>query len=133
MATQAQTEFYTRLCEEREIEPSADFASLDVADASAEIDVLLSQVESGPVTAEQLSEITDLLAVLGPRNDGQDWNIPENRGHAAAFIRNLQRWVKGKQYAERKEAAAERLAAQGVKVSAPVTVATSDEADSIPF
>ena len=133
MATQAQVEFAQRLYEEREIDFPEDFGSLSVSDASAEIDVLLSQVETGPVTAKQLSEITDLLAELGPRNDGSEWNIPENRGHAAAFIRNLQKWVKGKQYAGRKAAAAERLAERGVNVtSAPASPAVA-EGDDIPF
>lgn len=131
MATEAQIKFATTLYEERGMELPEDFASLSVSDASAEIDQL-KRVETGPVTPEQLSEITDLLAVLGPRNDGKDWNIPEQRGHASAFINQLQRWVKGKQYGERLAAARERIEARGLQV-AEAPVAVGAEADSIPF
>lgn len=129
MASPGQIEFASTLYEERGMTLPEDFASLSVEDASAEIDVLLSEVESEPVTPDQLSEITDLLAVLGPRNDGEDWNIPDNRGHASAFIRNLHRWVKGKQYADRKNAARERRGF-AASVAAPVVVAPEDD---IPF
>lgn len=133
MASEAQKEFYARLAEEREMEVPAYFAELSVEDASAEIDLLLKAVETGPVTEEQLSEITDLLAVVGPRRDGNEWQIPDNRGHAAAFIRNLRKWKRGAEYGARQDAARERLVAAGVAVKSNEFAPADPEADSIPF
>lgn len=130
LATNAQTEFAARLHEERELVFDAEaFGSLSVEDASATIDVLLSEVESGPITEEQVERIAELLAVVGDRNDGQEWQIPSDRGRAAAFQRSLEKWARGKAYGERKDAARAKLAAAGVAVASSPT----ETEDEIPF
>jgi hypothetical protein len=135
-ASPAQRDFLTTLCEERELPTEGPQFEALCEDASASIDVLLSDVESAPITEEQETQIAGLLEVLGPRNDGQEWNIPSDRGRASAFIRKLEGWIKGKEYADRKERVRASLAGQGVglreKVADVASQAPATE-DDIPF
>lgn len=138
MATETQVTFAGTLHEERELEFDAEeFATLSVEDASAAIDVLLNEVESGPITDEQSARIAELLDVVGPRNDGQEWQIPSDRGRAGSFIRSLEKWARGKAYGERKDAFRASLAAKGVNVTPSATpvadAVAAVETDDIPF
>ena len=123
-------EFARTLAAEREFELPADFDKQSQQDVSDTITILLQDVEQADATDEQIAAVQERLEVLGPRRDGSAWDIPTKRGNLAVFARNVEKWIRAKEYNERLATKREAL---GVSVSAPVSDEATESHDEIPF
>ena len=123
-------EFARTLAAEREFELPADFDKQSQQDVSDTITILLQDVEQADATDEQIAAVQERLEVLGPRRDGSAWDIPTKRGNLAVFARNVEKWIRAKEYNERLAAKREAL---GVSASTPAEASASADHDDIPF
>lgn len=130
-ASKESVEFARTLAAEREFVLPADFAAQSQQDVSDTITILLQDVEQADATDEQIDAVKARLDVLGPRRDGEAWDIPTKRGNLAVFSRNVEKWIRAKEYNERLSAKREAL---GVSVTASTEDSSPvEDTDEIPF
>lgn len=129
-ASPESVEFARTLAAEREFTLPEGFENESQESVSDTITILLQDVEQADATDEQIDAVKARLDVLGPRRDGQAWDIPTKRGNLAVFARNVEKWIRAKEYNERLAARREALGVSAASPASPEAPAASDE---IPF